>query len=477
MDTDEYCSDLEKRILKVVGKITNNRNRPCYQNIFALLNRGDFKIDCTELNGVIDCLVERGILRNTGTAEKESFRIVMSPVVENDFESGKDINISGDILNNTEDIINITGENMSTNGFSSVTDFINNKFYETLTERIKSEVIKCVELKLRDYDIPYISQSFHNCAETCKCKDNNILINDVKNKVEQLREIIPSVINESQKVNQNNGDAVEIMRLNRELEQLRLEIKSKDKVIEMLATGNNNKRTSAVMNNDYVNGKIDNVNKYKPFNKHNNNNSFAENNRTWDGTLSDAELVVNDDASFTKVTYRSNRKPKDSRTISVLGDSIVKDIKGYKLKPRLEKNERIYIKSFSGSTVNDMIDYARPTIRKEPDLIILHVGSNDLRSEKTADNIASDVMKLALEMRTENNDVMISSLVFRDDNPGLNNKGKAVNLILKAECEQYNIMLIDNSNIQKQHLNGSKLHLNYKGTVTLANNILNHIKV
>ena len=49
------------------------------------------------------------------------------------------------------------------------------------------------------------------------------------------------------------------MRLNRELEQLRLEIKSKDKVIEMLAKGNNNKRTSDVMNNDYVNDKIDNV--------------------------------------------------------------------------------------------------------------------------------------------------------------------------------------------------------------------------
>jgi len=140
-------------------------------------------------------------------------------------------------------------------------------------------------------------------------------------------------------------------------------------------------------------------------------------------------------------------------------------------------NEKIYIKSFSGATVNDMKDYARPTIRKEPDLIVLHAGSNDLRSNKSAQNIASDVMKLALDMKSETNDVMISSLVFRDDIPGLNKKGNDVNLILKAECEQFNLLFIDNFNIQKQHLNGSNLHLNYKGTVTLANNLLSHIKI
>ena len=73
---------------------------------------------------------------------------------------------------------------------------------------------------------------------------------------------------------------------------------------------------------------------------------------------------------------------KYSRSITILGDSIVKDIQAHKLKRSLALNEKIQVKSFSGSTVDDMIDYARPTIRKEPDLIVLHVGSNDLRSKK-----------------------------------------------------------------------------------------------
>ena len=64
--------------------------------------------------------------------------------------------------------------------------------------------------------------------------------------------------------------------------------------------------------------------------------------------------------------------------------------------------------------------------------------------KKTANNIASDVVKLALDMKSDKNDIMISSLVFRDDHKWLNNKGMNVNLILKAECTQYNILFIDN---------------------------------
>ena len=73
-------------------------------------------------------------------------------------------------------------------------------------------------------------------------------------------------------------------------------------------------------------------------------------------------------------------------------------------------------------------------------------------------------MKLALELKSERIEVMISSIVFRDDSPELNDKGNATNLILKAECQFYNILFIENSNIRTQHLNGSKLHLNYKRT-------------
>ena len=71
---------------------------------------------------------------------------------------------------------------------------------------------------------------------------------------------------------------------------------------------------------------------------------------------------------------------------------------------------------------------------------------------------------------------MISGITPRRDK--LNGKTMEVNKNVQAECERYNLFFIDNSNIvANKHLNGSGLHLNYKGTVKLANNILSSIRL
>ena len=419
MDDSDYNSDLEKRILKIVDRITKNRNRPCYQNIQNLLGRGDFVIDSMQLKIFVDGLLEKGVLRNAGSAEKESFRLVNSlETCESTLVSSQDNHKIDDIFNITEETFCITDENMSTKSQSSLNEFINTKFYETLIERIKSEVVKCVESKLSDYEISNIPLVANDPAEVRQCKDNNILLNELKNEIEQLRleqkskDEIPCAINKCLEGNQVKDDALIIIKLNKELEQLRMELQSKDKVIKMLTKGNGT-------SNGYINGKQSDYNNDKYFNKR--KQDYADNNLNWDSsvTISDTGLFDDndddDEAGFMNVTYTNNNmKKKDSRAITILGDSIVKDIKAHKLKRSLSIKEKIYVKSFSGATVNDMVDYARPTIRKEPDLIVLHVGSNDLRSNKTANNIASDVVKLALEMKSEKNDIMISSLVFRE---------------------------------------------------------------
>ena len=107
--------------------------------------------------------------------------------------------------------------------------------------------------------------------------------------------------------------------------------------------------------------------------------------------------------------------------------------------------EKIYIKSFSGATMEDMKDYVRPTVRHQPDLIILHAGTNDLRNDKSAKNNASNIMRLGLEMKTDINDVMISGITPRGDS--LNAKAMEVNKNVQVECKRYNLCFIDNTNI------------------------------
>ena len=405
--------------------------------------RGNFSIDDNELRLFIDGLLERGILINVGIAEKESFRVAPVPSAKDDsLPTIDEINKNDDILITSEKMS--TNENMSTDDNSALNNFINHKFYEILTERIKCEVIKCVELKLCNYPISNIPIEVNDSAEVIQCKDNDLIINQ----------------------------------LNKEVEYLRTELKSKDTIIELLTKCNDNNNNTNHMNvtesTVHVTDKQNVITKSK--------NKCAErvvrNSEKGDISVTlnlcdNEEIITEDDnTNFTEITYKSN-----TRTITILGDSIVKDLQPHKMKRRLGRNEKLFVKSFSGANVADMVDYARPTVRKESDLIVLHAGTNDLRSSKTPENIASDIMKLALEIKSANNEVILSSILFRDDNPELNEKGNATNTILKSECQFYNILFIDNSNIQKQHLNGSKLHLNYKGTVALAANLLDYVKI
>ena len=70
------------------------------------------------------------------------------------------------------------------------------------------------------------------------------------------------------------------------------------------------------------------------------------------------------------------------RSINILGDSILKDIKVQKMNSKLPANEKIYVKCFPGADVNDMKDYVKPTVKRNSELVILHCGTNDLKTEK-----------------------------------------------------------------------------------------------
>ena len=53
-------------------------------------------------------------------------------------------------------------------------------------------------------------------------------------------------------------------------------------------------------------------------------------------------------------------------------------------KRRISKRDRkVKIKNFSGATIDDMYDYVKPLLKKCPDNIILHVGTNNTVNESS----------------------------------------------------------------------------------------------
>ena len=119
------------------------------------------------------------------------------------------------------------------------------------------------------------------------------------------------------------------------------------------------------------------------------------------------------------------------------------------------------MKSFSGATTGRMVDYVKPSLKYNPDLIILHTGVNNLRSKQSPEIIAEDIVKLARDIKTDSNEIIISGLVAR--NHDLNYKGEQVNEYLISKCFERNFYFINNSNIDPRlHLNSTN-HLNFKG--------------
>ena len=62
-----------------------------------------------------------------------------------------------------------------------------------------------------------------------------------------------------------------------------------------------------------------------------------------------------------------------------------------------------------------MKDYVKPSIKYNPDLSIMHVGTNNVQSEKKPEQIADEIVKLAQNMKTEENEVTVSGLIPRTD--------------------------------------------------------------
>ena len=139
-------------------------------------------------------------------------------------------------------------------------------------------------------------------------------------------------------------------------------------------------------------------------------------------------------------------------------------------------NNHVVVKSFSGATTSDMEDYLKPIVRREPEEIILHVGTNDLKL-MSDELVADGFINLAIQIRenSPSTKVTISSILPRTDKTGLSDKISLINKRLKSFCEQNNLDQLEHRAIDLTCLNGRGLHLNGKETSFLARSITNYI--
>ena len=134
---------------------------------------------------------------------------------------------------------------------------------------------------------------------------------------------------------------------------------------------------------------------------------------------------------------------------------------------RISKRDRkVKVKNFPEATIDDMYDYIKPLLKKCPDNIILHVGTNN-----TVMSHPKGCLRFIEHTLRESN-VVISNLITKTDND------KASLTVIKTNEHLHGLQMdvIDNGNINSNELNRGGLHLNSRVFGKLAINFIRRIK-
>ena len=209
--------------------------------------------------------------------------------------------------------------------------------------------------------------------------------------------------------------------------------------------------------------KLANYNIKESFDERNTNSKHKGNT-----VLTDAENQETESSnSSTEETTVNPIDPPAKKRIHIAGDSMIKHLNERKVCETTKSN--VKITCYRGAKIADLEKRLRQTIANEnPDDVIIHIGTNDLGSNQSAEEIAKSIVSLGMSY-ADSTHITVSEIITRDDY--LNHKAKAVNKILYKMCSERNIAYISHNNINKIHLNGSKLHLNKNGTKMLSKNL------
>ena len=135
---------------------------------------------------------------------------------------------------------------------------------------------------------------------------------------------------------------------------------------------------------------------------------------------------------------------------------------GKSIANKTSRDDIILVKPFPGARTKAMKHYVSPNLEKKPDLIILHTGTNDLKSVSSPEEVANEITSLALSVKEKGHQIEVSGVLSRGDR--FSKKAKDVTDCLEIKCKDHNVDFISHKNINtRSHLNQDRLHPNRKG--------------
>ena len=125
-----------------------------------------------------------------------------------------------------------------------------------------------------------------------------------------------------------------------------------------------------------------------------------------------------------KVKSSDSSTSAEKKSVVILDDSMIEQVSGYEVSEKLE-NFKFLIRSFSRSKIKCMKVRMKPSMKQNPDHVILHIQTNDLNNDRAPDLIAKSIFHLTITMKYNCQNVSISNIVMRNDK--LNDNAMEVN--------------------------------------------------
>ena len=176
-----------------------------------------------------------------------------------------------------------------------------------------------------------------------------------------------------------------------------------------------------------------------------------------------------DVANYLKNQNNSQNHPWKKGTTLIIGDSILSGLREFKM----SKRKTIKVRTFPDATIGDIKFFIIPHLTKNPDKILLHVGTNDAphATPKEMFNAIKD-LKSFIQKYVPESKIIISTPVLRVDKVNANDINKMyIELLKKAEVD-----CIFNDNIGEPNIDQYGLHINESGSVILAKNLISGIR-
>ena len=141
---------------------------------------------------------------------------------------------------------------------------------------------------------------------------------------------------------------------------------------------------------------------------------------------------------------------------------------------KLSSKKKIKVRFFPGAKTEDLMFHLIQNLKKNPDNIIIHIGTNNApyKNENILYEELKQIKDLIIDHYRDCKNIFTSCPIVRTDNKKANNVLKKYIDILKREEKK----VIFHNNILESQLYRDALHLSSNGTTMLAGNFISRIR-